>query len=125
MTNLQKQIMVNGIEYNLCGDYYVPNIVLEQHDDRTLGKYGMMRRAYLKANKPILYNQLVLTDKLFDHLYEIDESAHSRIDEIMDFELMWDKEIPDKKTDPMGWVQYMNMIKAQAEEIVFNELVFN
>ncbi len=125
MTNLQKQITVNGIEYNLCGDYYVPNIVLEQLDDRTLGKYGMMRRAYLKEHRPILYNQLVLSGELFNHLYEVDETAHERIEEFVKETVMWDKEIPDKKTDPMGWVQYMNMIKAQAEEIVFNELVFN
>jgi len=124
MRDLKKYVTENGINYTLHGDYYIPDIVCNQHDVRTLGKYGRVRRAYLKANKPILYNQLVLTDKLFDHLYEIDEAAHSRIDEIMDFELMWDKEIPDKKTDPMGWVQHMNLIKAQAEEVVFEELIY-
>lgn len=67
----------------------------------------------------------MLSDKLFDYLYEIYEAAHNRIDEIMDFEVMWDKEIPDKKTGLMGWVKHMNMIKVQVEEIVFNELVFN
>ncbi len=124
MRNLKKHVTENGINYTLHGDYYIPDIVCNQHGDRTLGKYGRMRRAYLKANKPILYNQLVLSDELFNHLYEIDEAAHNRIDEIMDFELMWDKEIPDKKTDPMSWVQYMIMIKAQAEEVVYSELIF-
>ncbi len=125
MRNLKKHITENDINYTLHGDYYIPDIMCNQYDDRPLGKYGRMRRAYLKANKPILYNQLVLSDELFNHLYEIDETAHSRIDEIMDFELMWDKEIPEKKTDPMGWVKHMNMIKAQAEEVVYSELIFN
>ncbi len=125
MTKLQKQITVNGIEYNLCGDYYMPNIVLEQHENRTLGKYGRMRRSYLKEHRPILFNQLVLSGKLFEHLYEIDGTAHERIEDFVKETVMWDKEIPDKKTDPMGWVQHMNMIKAQAEEIVYAELIFD
>ncbi len=125
MRNLKKHVTENGINYTLHDDYYIPDIVCNQHDGRKLGKYGKMRRSYLKRNKSILYNQLVLSDKLFDHLYEIDEAAHNRIDEIMDFGLMWDKEILNKKTDPIGWVQYMNMIKTQAEEIVYAELIFD
>ncbi len=98
---------------------------LEQHDDRTLGKYGKMRRAYLKEHRPILYNQLVLSGELFNHLYEVDEIAHERIEGFVEETVMWDEEIPDKKTDSMGWVQYMKMIKAQAEEVVYSELIFD
>ncbi len=89
MGNLKKHVTENGINYTLHGDYYIPDIVCNQRDDRALGKYGRMRRAYLKENKPILYNQQVLSGKLFDHLCEIDETAHNRIDEIMDFELKY------------------------------------
>lgn len=125
MANLKKHITENGINYTLCGDYYIPDIAIEKGEQRSLGKYGAMRRAFLKEFKPILYNNLALSGKLFEHLYEIDDASHARIEEMMNFEIMWDKDIPDKKSDPMGWVQHMNMLKAQAEEVVFEELIYN
>ncbi len=116
---------VNGIHYTLCGDYYIPDISLVEAKDRPLGKYGSMRRAYLKEHNTLLYNQLVLSGRLFAHLYEIDDTAHRRMEDFITEAVAIDTAIPDKKTDPMGWVQHMNMIKTQAEEIVFSELIYN
>jgi len=77
------------IEYIQCGDYLLPNIRLNEPPPglaEPLGKYARMRRAYLKEHSPILYNQLLLSERLFPHLREIDEAAQSRLTAIADRE---------------------------------------
>lgn len=61
-----------------CGDYLIPDIQLAYEPTTPLGKYGRLRREYLRENNPILYNDLVLAEKLFPHLHEIDIAAKSR-----------------------------------------------
>jgi hypothetical protein len=76
------------IEYTLVGDYYLPNIVLsDQPNAPPLGKYGMMHKAYLKEHKPILYSQLVSSERLYPLCREIDEAAANRISMIPDSEV--------------------------------------
>ena len=89
-------------------------------DDR--GKYGRMRRAFLEENNPMLLNDLILSERLFPHLWEIQRTATARIDQLM-IQLLQKDPAPDKKTDPMAWTQHMNSLKAQAEEIVTAELI--
>jgi len=78
--------MTNEISYSRVGDYLLPNIILKptppEYKDKPLGRYARMHRAYLREHRPILYSQLVLTEKLFPLLWEIDESAQSRLDTI-------------------------------------------
>jgi hypothetical protein len=72
---------MNGIEYIRYGDYLLPNIILSEppHEvTEPLGRYARMRRAYLREHRPILYNQLLLSERLFPHLREVDEAARSR-----------------------------------------------
>ena len=87
-----------------------------------MGKYGRMRRAFLQENNPMLLNDLILSEQLFPHLQEIDETAHRRVEQLMT-ELLEKNPAPDKATQQMAWVKHMNSLKAQAEEIVTAELI--
>ena len=110
------------LTYTQNGDYLIPNIELEPTEKRPLGKYGRMRRAYLQENNTLLYNHLILTGKLFPHLWEIQETATARMEQLMT-ELLKQNPAPDKKTNQLAWVQHMNMLKAQAEELITSELI--
>ena len=112
------------LTYKEAGDYQIPDIKLEETEDRPLGKYGRMRRTYLMENNRLLYNHLTLTGRLFPHLWEIQDTADARVKQIMD-ELLKANPAPDKKTRQMDWVRHMNALKAQAEEIVTAELINN
>ena len=93
---------------------------------RPLGKYGRLRRSYLQEHRPGLYSRLVLSEKLFPHLREIDETANRRLEQMMP-ELMKSAGVTEelKARDQMKWVGLMNSLKAQAEEIILSELVYN
>ena len=72
------------LTYRQAGDYLIPDIQLEETEDRPLGKYGRMRRAYLEENNKLLYNHLTLTGKLFPHLWEVQETASARMGQLME-----------------------------------------
>ena len=112
-----------NIEYRRNGDYLVPNIELNQ-PQTPLGKYGRMRRTFLKENRPILYNHLLLSGTLYPHLAEIDRTAKGRLDRQME-ELLKQNPAPDKAARQMAWVQHMNALKMQAEEAILNELIYS
>ena len=114
--------MMAEITYTKNGDYLIPDIQMETDEMKPLNKYGRMRRTYLKEERPVLYSDLVLTEKLFPHLWEIQETAARRVEQIMT-ELLLTNPAPDKKTDQLGWAAHMNSLKAQAEEIVTSELI--
>ena len=116
--------MKNPMNYIQNGDYLIPDLKLSQQPENTLGKYGRMRKAYLKEHRPILYNQLLMSEKLYPHLLEIDETAQSRLEQMMPKlakEAGATEEL--KASDPMKWVGLMNTCKAQAEEILMAELI--
>ena len=113
---------MSEITYKQVGDFLIPEIELTPTEDKPLGKYGRMRRAYLEEHNPMLLNDLILSEQLFPHLQEIDETAHRRVEQLMS-ELLEQNPAPDKATQQMAWVQHMNSLKAQAEEIVMAELV--
>lgn len=115
--------MAQNLTYTRCGDYLIPDIQLSHVSDKPLGKYGGMRRAFLEENNPMLYDDMVLTETLFPHLWEIDETAHRRVEQIMN-ELLGKNPAPDNATQQLAWVQHMSSLKAQAEEIVNTELIF-
>ena len=116
--------MNNPMTYIQNGDYLIPDLKLSQQPEKTLGKYGRMRKAYLKQHRPILYNQLLMTEKLYPHLREIDETANSRLEQMIPqlAEAAGATETL-KAADPMQWVGLMNTCKAQAEEILLAELI--
>ena len=116
--------MENSLTYTRSGDYLIPDLKLTEQPEKPLGKYGRMRKAYLKEHRPLIYNQLLLTEKLYPHLIEIDETAQSRLEQMMP-QLAKDAGATEqlKASDPMRWVGLMNTCKAQAEEILMAELI--
>ena len=116
--------MENSLTYTMNGDYQIPDLKLTEQPEKPLGKYGRVRKAYLKEHRPLIYNQLLLTEKLYPHLIEIDETAQSRLEQMMP-QLAKDAGATEqlKASDPMRWVGLMNTCKAQAEEILMAELI--
>ena len=115
--------MTQNLTYTRCGDYLIPDIRLSYASDKPLGKYGRMRRAFLAENNPILLDDMILTETLSPHLWEIDETARRRVKQIMT-ELLERNPAPDKVIQQLAWVQHMSSLKSQAEEIVNAELIF-
>ena len=116
--------MKNSLSYQKNGDYLIPNLTLGEQPQKPLGKYGRMRKAYLKKHRPILYNQFLMTGKLHPHLIEIDETAQRRLEQILPQLAMEAGATEELKArDPMKWVGLMNSSKAQAEEILMEELI--
>lgn len=114
--------MMHELTYSRSGDYLIPDIQLTPTEGKPLGKYGRMRRAFLEENDPILLSDLILTERLFPHLTEIDETAHRRVEQLMQAYLERDP-APEKREDQMEWVRHMNSLKARAEETVMAELI--
>ena len=112
------------ITYSQCGDYYIPNLVLSQEEQQPVGKYGRMRRRYLKEHHPVIYSNLLLTGKLNQHLAEIDQACMNRIELIIQ-QMKVQEGVTEalKAADQMVWVSHMNSIHNRAEEIVLSELV--
>ena len=113
------------MNYTKNGDYLIPNLTLREQEQQPLGKYGRMRKKYLKERRPVLWNNLILSEKLYPHLQQIDEAATRRMEQIIRSlaatagatEML-------KASNPMRWVGLMNTCRAQAEEIILNELVY-
>ena len=115
--------MSSSLNYTKIGDYQLPNLTLSQ-PKTPLGKYGRMRRNYLKQYRPVLYNSMLLNGTLYPHLMELEQTAESRMQQTMQ-ELLKQNPAPNKERHQMEWVQHMNSLKAQAEELVMNELIYS
>ena len=107
-------------------NYEIPAIGLSEAATENMGKYGRMRKHYLQAYRPGLYNSLLLSGTLYTHLLEIDQTARKRL-ELMMPEMAKvagaTKEL--KAHAPLRWVGLMNICKAQGEEIIFSELIWD
>ena len=114
-----------GIEYHLKGDYYIPNIVAPKQEKIVLNKYGRMKLKYLKEYRKADYTIMLINGTLNTHLKEIQETAQTRVEQIID-QLKEKSNLTEdmKNTDVLYWVGTMNSIKSQAEEIVLNELIY-
>jgi len=114
-----------GISYTLVGDYYFPNLILEQEEKITLNKYGLLRLDYLKKHKKADYIILFMNKELNKHLKEVQEIAQARVNEIIE-QLKAKSNLTEnmKNTDMLYWIGTMNAIKNQAEEIVLKELIY-
>ena len=112
------------ITYIQNSDYLIPNIVIRK--TKPLGHYGRLRKAYLEMHRPILFNELVLSDKLFEHCAEIDEAARNRMELIVrSLAKQYGVTEQLKAENQMEWVRQMNACKAQADEIVKAELIYD
>ncbi len=118
------QLLPCEISYTLVGDYYIPNIVLPE-ENRPIGKWGRMRREYLKEHHPILFNDLVLSGQLWTYLADLNEQAQERLFLIIDQMKAVEGVTEELKVaDQMAWVQAMNNIRNRAEEIILSELIY-
>lgn len=114
-----------GGTYRQVGDYFIPNITLPDDGEYQIGKYGRMRRSYLKEHRPSLYSTLVLDGILFKHLAEIDQACNERMETIISA-MVKQEGVTEalKAADQMEWVRRKNSIHNRAEEIVLSELVY-
>ena len=114
-----------GIDYTLVGDYYLPNLKLEQEEKITLNKYGLLRLDYLKKHKKVELSIMFMNMTLNKHLKEVQETAQARVNELVE-QLKTKSNLTEdmKNTDMLYWVGTMNTIKSQAEEIVLKELIY-
>ena len=114
-----------GGTYRQDGDYLIPNLALPDEPERQIGKYGCMRRSYLKEHRPVLYANLLTSGTLHRHLAEIDQSCNERM-EIIVSDMAKQEGVTEalKAADQMEWVRRMNSIRSRAEEIVLTELVY-
>ena len=114
----------NGLSYTLHGDYYLPDFVINE-DEPTYGKYGMMRKQFLKEHRSARYQYLLMNGKLTEHLNAVDQEAREQVEMLM-------KQMAEKKgvteelkaQDQMKWVRLMNNIKVSAEEIILKNMVY-
>ena len=123
---MKKQIYdeKNGMSYTLHGDYYLPDLVLRE-EEPTYGKYGMLRKQFLKEHRSARYQYMLLTEKLNEHLNQIDQEVREQVEMLM-------KQMAEKKgvteelkvQDQMKWVGLMNNIKVSAEEIILKNMVY-
>ena len=123
---MEKQIYdeKNGMSYTLHGDYYLPDLVLNE-EEPTYGKYGILRKQFLKEHRSARYQYLLLTGKLNEHLNQTDQEAREQVEMLM-------KQMSEKQgvteelkaQDQMEWVRLMNNIKASVEEIVLKNVVY-
>ena len=112
-----------NVTYSTVGDYQLPNLTLNQ-PRKPLGKYGRLRRTYLKEQRPVLYHTMLMNGSLYPHLMEVEQNAAAMKEHLMT-ELLKSNPAPDKKSRQMEWVQHMNSLKAQAEELVLTELIYS
>ncbi len=115
----------NVLDYVLVGDYYIPAIELPEDDDRPIGKWGRMHRAYLEETNPLLLNHLILTGRLHTYLADLDEQAQDRcrliIRQMAAAEGMTEEL---KHQSQWEWVRAMNSIVNRAEENIKRELIY-
>ena len=115
----------NGLDYVLAGDYYIPAIGLPEDDDRPIGKWGRMHRAYLEEMNPLLLNHLILTGRLHTYLADLDEQAKERCRILIQQMAAAEGVTEDlKRRSQWEWVRVMNSIVNHAVESIKRELIY-
>src|SRR5659263_382377 len=119
-----KGVLIMELTYTMQGDYLLPDLTLPQ--EPKIGKYGMLRKTFLKNHKNGIYAGMMISNKLTNHLLEIDKIATHQIDLIMG-QMVKAQGVTEslKASDQMKWVGLMNNIKHSAEETVLKELIYN
>jgi hypothetical protein len=114
---------MSAITYTQSGEYLIPDLTIPEMPE-SLGKYGMMRKNYLHNHRGTLYTIFSMKGTLFPHCLEIEKQAEARLTRMM-AALTAKSPPPNKAADPMGWAAHMNSLKAQAEEVILRELIYN
>ena len=123
---MKKQIYdeKNGLSYTLHGDYYLPDLEINE-EESIYGKYGIMRKQFLKEHRSDRYQYLVLTGNLTEHLNQIDKEVREKVEMLVEqMAEQWGVTEELKIRDQMEWVRRMNNIQATAEEIAYKNIIF-
>ena len=123
---MKKQIYdeKNGLSYTLHGDYYLPDLEINE-EEPTYGKYGIMRKQFLKEHRSARYQYLVLTGKLTEQLNQVDKEAREKVEMLMEQRVeQWGVTEELKMHEQMEWVRRKNNIQAIAEEIALKEIIY-
>ena len=121
----KKEDSIMNLTYEKCGDYLIPNLIPDPEPEGELRKFGLMRKSYLENHRRGIYSGLLLSGELKKHLLMIQEQAEERFDLLV--EQMAKREgVTEqlKAQNQMLWVQRMNSIRARAEEIVREEIIY-
>lgn len=115
----------NGLWYELTGDYYIPLLALPVKQQRPIGKWGRMRWIFLMEHRPLLYNALLFSGRLWTHLVDLNEQAQERLLLIIEQMKMSEGVTEElKAANQMAWISAMNSIRSRAEEIILRELIY-
>ena len=114
-----------GISYTFHDDYYLPDLVLPDADDRPIGIYGRRHGEYLKQHRRVVYTELLTTGKMHSYLADIDEQARGRL-ELLVRQMAEQSGVTEalKAENQILWVQKMNNIRNRALEIVNSEIIY-
>ena len=124
MEHLPKKIHQNGISYTLVGDYYIPDLKLPE-ESRPIGRWGRMHKTFLQEHRPGQYNALLLLEKLWTYLADLNEQAADRLACIV-LQMQEAEGVNEelKARNQLAWVRDMNNIRSRAEEIILSEMIF-
>ena len=124
MEKLKERIIENSIDYILTGEYYIPDLVVED-EGYTIGRWGCMHRDYLKKKRPAIYSNMLLNGKLWKYLNDLDKQVEERF-EILTKQMKQAEGVNEdlKKMNQIKWIQMSYNIQNRAEEIVRNELIY-
>ena len=123
---MKKQIYdeKNGLSYTLYGDYYFPDLEINE-EEPTYGKYGIMRKQFLKEHRSARYQYLVLTGKLTEHLNQVDKETREKVEMLVEqMAERWGVTEELKMHEQMEWVRRKDNIQAIAEEIALKEIIY-
>ncbi len=122
---MEREEQTMNITYEKCGDYLMPNLLPDPEPEGELRKYGLMRKSYLENHHRGIYSGMLLSGKLKEHLLMIQERAEEEFDLLVK-QIAEKEEVTEqlKEQDQMRWVQKMNSIRARAEEIVREEIIY-
>jgi len=115
------------LNYKKYGNYYLPELILTEKENKTLNKYGLLKLEYIKKHNKGLYQELLMKDQLTDYLFSVSSEAEDKVDYLTKKLIESDNTITEelKATNQLLWVQKMNSYKLTAEEIVLKELIYN
>jgi hypothetical protein len=115
------------LTYTQVGDYKLPNLTIKETKDKPLNKYGLLKLDYIKRNKKVLYQQLLMTNELNNFLFSVGNEAQEMVDRLMEEYIKNDSRLSEKEkqNDGLSWVGLMNNYKSCAEEIVLQELIYH
>ena len=116
--------MMQELNYIRCGDYFIPDIKL-QEETRSIGRWGRIYREYLRESNPIRFDDLCLTGELWTYLADLNEQAQNRLDCII-AQIKETEGVTEelKAKDQLAWVGHMNSIRHRAEEVIRSEMIF-